>query len=344
MYADGLRLWAKKQNAEGGILGRPVDLAIHDDKSDDRTAVKIYSEMLSEGQFDFVFGPYSSPISKAVVPLLEQYHYPTLMPLTAVESVWESGPRYAFGLSIPERRWTKELFALMAYHKIDRMVILVDEDLLRLGTPRDAVKWAHRFGLQVLCLEQLDRQNLEAQLRRLQQTGAQALVMWGYLDDTVAVRRTLAELGWTPRLFFSQVAPALDEYGGILGDLANYTLGSGVWDPEVGPAFPGGIEFLKSFRKEYGRVPPYHAASGYAAGVILAEAISRAGSTDREKVREILSNLDTVTLIGRYGVDAKGVQIRQHPIIYQWQYGRKRVIWPESLSTSSLQFPPQSGE
>jgi len=73
MYADGLRLWAKKQNSTGGIVGRPVDLIIHDDRSDPETAVKIYREMLSSGRFDFVFGPYSTVISKAVVPLLIEY-------------------------------------------------------------------------------------------------------------------------------------------------------------------------------------------------------------------------------------------------------------------------------
>lgn len=344
MYADGLRLWTTKQNAKGGILGRPVDLTIHDDKSDADNAVKIYREMLSSGRFDFVFGPYSSPISKSVLPLLDQYHYPTLIPLAAVESVWDSAPRYAFGVSIPERRWTKSLFTLMADRNVDKLVIVVDQALMDLGTPREMLKWAKRFGLKVLSHEQLDRPNLATQLRRLQNTGAQALLMWGYFDETVTVKRTLAEVGWTPRLFFSQVAPALDEYGKVLGDLANYTLGSGVWDPEVSRAFPGGIDFMNSFREEYKCVPSYHAASGYAAGVILAEAISRAGDTDREKVRDILSSLDTVTLVGRYGVDEKGIQIRQHPIIYQWQNGHRKVIWPESLSTATLQFPPETGQ
>lgn len=344
MGADGLRLWAKKWNAKGGILGRPIDLVIHDDEGNPEKAAEIYREMLSSGRFDLVFGPYSSPISAAVVPLLEEYRYPTLMPMTTVESIWDAGPRYIFGVMTPERRWTKGLFTLMAGARINRMVVLVDEALLKLGSPREARKWAGRLGLEILFLNVLDKKNLPGQLRLAREANAQALIVWGYFDDAVAVRRALAEMGWTPKMFFSQVAPAGEEYGKVLGDLANYTLGCGIWDSEIGRLFPGGIEFAEWFRQEYKYEPGHHAAYGYAAGEILAEAISRAGSTDREKVREMLSKLDTVTLIGRYGVDEKGVQIRQRPLIIQWQNGRRHVIWPEPLRTAPLQFPPSTGE
>jgi len=342
MYADGLRLWAKNQNTKGGMLGRPVDLVIHDDRSDPEAAVKNYHEMLSSGRFDFVFGPYSSVISKAVVPLLEEYRYPTLLPLASVESVWDSGSRYVFGVITPERRWTKAIFGIMARARIDQLVILVDESLLALGSPREAQKWAGRFGLNILFLERLNKQAPTEQLRRARDAGAQGLLVWGYFDDAVAVRRALAEIGWTPRLYFSQFGPSLDEYGKVLGELANYSLACGIWDPRIGRAYPGGTEFLDSFFQEYKRDPSYHAAIGYAAGVILSEAILRTGDTDREKIREMLSNLDTVTLAGRYGVDEKGVQIRQSPVIYQWQNGRKRAIWPESVGNAPLEFPPES--
>jgi len=342
MYADGLRLWAKDQNARGGILGRPVDLVIHDDSSSPETAAGIYRKMLSSGHFDFLFGPYSSVISKAVVPLLEEYRYPTLMPLTTTETVWNASSRYIFGVNTPERRWTRAVFALMASSKIERLVILVDKSLLELGSPLDARKWADRLGLKILFLESVNRKTPAEQLRQAQAAGAQALVVWGYFDDAVAVRKALAEIGWTPRIFFTQVAPSLEDYGRVLGDLANFSLGCGVWEPEVARLFPGGVEFINSFRREYNCDPSYHAAIGYAAGVILSEAISRTGETDREKIREMLSSLDTVTLVGRYGVDERGVQIRQRPVIYQWQNGQKRVIWPEPLSTAPLLFPPES--
>jgi len=247
MYADGLRLWAKKQNAKGGILERPVDLVIHDDCGDPENAVKMYRDMLSSGRFDFVFGPYSSVVSKAVVPVLEEYRYPTLLPMASSESVWDAGPRYVFGVTTPERRWTKAVFTLLAGCNIDRMVLLVDKPLLELGTPRDARKWADRFGLKILLMESLSLKDLKDQLQRARDSGAQALLTWGYFDDAVAARKALVEIGWTPRVFFSQVAPALEEYHKVLGDLANYSVACGVWEPEIGHSYPGGMVFWSRF-------------------------------------------------------------------------------------------------
>jgi len=264
------------------------------------------------------------------------------MPLATTESVWEANSRYIFGVNTPERRWTRAIFTVMVGCHVDTLVILVDKALMDLGSPLGARKWAGRFGMKILFLESVNRQDPAEQLRRARDAGAHAIVVWGYFDDAVAVRRALAEIGWTPRLFFSQVAPALEKYGKVLGDLADYSLGCSIWEPDIGRHFPGGVEFLESFREEYKREPSYHAANGYAAGTILAEAISRAGSTDREKIREVLSALDMITLIGRYGVDERGVQMRQRPVIVQWQNGRKMVVWPEPLSTAPLVFPPGS--
>ncbi|MEW6140135.1 MAG: amino acid ABC transporter substrate-binding protein [Thermodesulfobacteriota bacterium] len=342
MYADGLRLWTKEQNAVGGILGRQVDLTVLDDRSDPEAAAKIYGDMLSSGRFDLVFGPYSSLVARRVAPLLEQYRYPTLLPLTTTESAWEPGSRYIFGVNTPESRWTRAIFTVIASCNIERVAVLVDKILHELGSPLDARKWAGRFGLNLFFVETLNKQKPIEQLRRAREAGVQALLVWGYLDDAMVVRKALAEVGWTPKMFVSQVGPALEEYGTELGDLANYTVGCSAWDPAVGRSYPGGLEFLESFYREYQRQPSYQAAIGYAAGVILAEAMVRAREVDREKIRDMLSHLDMITLIGRYGVDERGIQIRQQTVIFQWQNGRKQVVWPEPLMTAPLQFPPET--
>jgi len=41
--------------------------------------------------------------------------------------------------------------------------------------------------------------------------------------------------------------------------------------------------------------------------------------------------MDTMTVIGRYGVDKSGMQIRHFPLIIQWQKGKKKVVWPDKL-------------
>jgi ABC-type branched-subunit amino acid transport system substrate-binding protein len=57
----------------------------------------------------------------------------------------------------------------------------------------------------------------------------------------------------------------------------------------------------------HGHEPGYHAGGGYGAGQVLEAAVKKAGSTDRDKVREALSR-STVTAFGAT-VDATGKQI-----------------------------------
>ena len=71
-------------------------------------------------------------------------------------------------------------------------------------------------------------------------------------------------------------------------------------------------------------------------GQVLEEAVREAQSIDREKVRAALFRLDTMTIIGRFGVDSTGKQVRQHTFIIQWQEGKKELVWPEEIQTTEL--------
>ncbi len=158
----------------------------------------------------------------------------------------------------------------------------------------------------------------------------------------VRVRKTLDEVGWYPGVYYSQIAPSLDEYHRILGPLADYSVGTSVWEPSIAKRFPGGRRFVEQFRREYRTTPSYHAAMGFAAGEVLGSAVAGVGTINREKIRNELSVLDMVTIVGRYGVSANGRQVRQQPLIIQWQDGRKKVLEPKDLSDGKLLFPPEA--
>lgn len=340
MYTNGLRLWEKSVNADGGLLGRPVKLLIQDDRSSPERARDIYEQMLSQEEVDLALGPYSSVISKVIVPVIENYRYPTLI-AGAADSVWSNAPQYAFGMATSERRWISAILAFLAQHRIERVGILVNERLFAMGVLKGAEKWARRLDLKILLKERLKQQDLEKQLLRAKDLGVEAVIHWGYLVDAVLVRRSLNELNWYPKVFVSVVAPALDEYHRLLGPLANYSVAVSVWEPGIASCYPGGARFVDAFQREYNTIPAFHAAVGFATGEVLAAAVKEAGSIDREKVRKALKDLDMVTIIGRYGVDPRGRQLRQRPLIVQWQDGARKVVWPKDVSNGEFRFPAE---
>ena len=85
---------------------------------------------------------------------------------------------------------------------------------------------------------------------------------------------------------------------------------------------------------------PYHAtAANYAGCQVLTEAIRRAGSLDREKIRGAILKLDFNTVFGAFKVDPDGFQIAHKMVLFQWQDGKKVIVWPEELAPGKPRFP-----
>ena len=54
---EGYLLCQKHVNAQGGVLGRPVQFVIYDDASDEKTAAQLYEKLIAEDKVDAVLGP-----------------------------------------------------------------------------------------------------------------------------------------------------------------------------------------------------------------------------------------------------------------------------------------------
>ena len=104
--------------------------------------------------------------------------------------------------------------------------------------------------------------------------------------------------------------------------------------------YPGAREFVESHKKEFpGAAINYPSAAGYGGCQILAEAIRRAGSLDREKLRDAISKMDHNTVFGAFRVDRDGVQIGHEVVLFQWQDGKRVIVWPEELAAVKARFP-----
>ncbi len=88
-----------------------------------------------------------------------------------------------------------------------------------------------------------------------------------------------------------------------------------------------------------GRDLSYHSAGGYAGCQVLVEAVKRAGSLDGEKVRDAILKTDTKTVYGGFKVDQDGFQISHKMVMFQWQEGKKVIVWPDELAAGKARFP-----
>jgi branched-chain amino acid transport system substrate-binding protein len=76
----GYELWADTVNANGGILGRQVQLKIVDDASSPDQVVTNYQNLISRDKVDLVFGPFSTLLSVPAATVANRYHYAFVEP------------------------------------------------------------------------------------------------------------------------------------------------------------------------------------------------------------------------------------------------------------------------
>ena len=340
MQEMGLRLWGAQVNQRGGLLGHPLQLVIYDDHSDRDTAVRLYIKLLNEDRVDFVFAPYSSSLTNAILPITAAQGAPVLSPGAASDMLWQQGYTHLFGIYIPASRYTVGFLEMGAMNGLVKVAIASADDAFSAYIAKGAGEWAQNFGLKVVISRQFPKGSADFAdfIRQARDAGAEMVIMCGHYNEAVNMRLALKKSAWSPKAFYASVGPALPKYYEELQSGAELVFSSSQWEPGVIYRPNDKAVFLEPFLKKYGVQPSYQAATAFAAGQILELAIEKARSVDRHKVRDVLADMDAMSIIGRYGVDATGKQIKHFPITVQWQHGRKEIVWPQDLATAEPIF------
>jgi branched-chain amino acid transport system substrate-binding protein len=336
MQEKGYRLWESKINADGGILGKRVHILIKDDHSDVKQATILYQDFITAQKADFIFGPYSSKLTEAVAPIAEKNHYPMLAPGAAADRIWQHGNQYIFGMWTPASQYTLGFLEMLVVYGIDNISVLTAEDSFSYSIAEGTREWAPRLGLTIKSFDKIPKgtHDLRPYVKKVKAIGSNVLILTGHYNEALDITKAITAVSFKPKLLLATVGPVFDEYYEKLKADTEGVCSISIWEPNPLLNFPGSQKFAKTFKHIYGINPTYHAATAYAAGEILAKAIEKAGNMDREKVRSILSAMSTNSIIGRYGVDRTGLQVKRFPLCIQWQHGKKEIVWPEELRTA----------
>ena len=339
MNEKGFRLWAETLNQDKGLLGKQIELIIYDDGSDQEKSQKLYKKLILEDKVDLLFGPYSSTISNAILPITEKYKYPLLLSGAASDALWAKGYRYAFGVFIPASRYTVGFLEMAILYGIRDIAIVHADDSFSTNIAEGAKDWSTKFGMEIKLMEAFKKgnRNLIPLAHKIKISKASAVIVCGHFNESVDMQRALKNI-WTPKAYFATVGPSLHSFQEQLGKDADLAFSASQWETQAIYRPQDQNVFLKPFIQKYKVSPSYHAAVTFAAGQILQAAIKKTGSLDRKLIRDMLAKMDTMSIIGRYKVDKTGKQIRHFPITIQRQKGKKEIVWPETLATAKPIF------
>ena len=336
----GYQLCAKQVNEKGGVLGRKIEFVFYDDQSQPATAVRLYERLISQDKVELLMGPYSSAISEAVANVNERYRMPMVAPMASTTSIFKKGRKFIFMMQSPAEVYLEGLIDLAVWKGLKTMAVINEDTLFPKATVQGTVELAKKKGLQVVFVEAYPKGNTDfsAILTKVRAANPDVLGAATYFDDAVAITRQMKELNVAPKMYGVTVGGDLPKFYELLGKNAEYVYGSTQWEAEL--PYPGSKEFAESYRKEFpGADLSYHSAGGYGGCQVLVEAIKRAGSLDGEKIRAEIVKLDTQTVYGGFDVDEDGFQISHKMVMFQWQDGKKVIVWPDGLATGPARFP-----
>jgi branched-chain amino acid transport system substrate-binding protein len=352
----GLLLWSEHVNSAGGLIvtradrPRPVHLIVYDDTSRRAGAAAATERLILEDRVDLLFSPYSSVLAIAAAEVAARHG----------RVLWNHGGSTD---ALDARGWQHVVTLLTAASRYFEPVLEMAVDrAVAAGRPIRTVAMVHgaagTFPTAVVdgAVRAADRLGLAVVLRQTypppgEMPSLVARVAAVRPDLILGVGTTEADLAFAQEVRRQHLSPTLiglvaapiERFREILGPDADGSVGPSQWEPSVRDrpdVGPTSAEFAAAFRGRFGVEPDYPAAQAYAAGLIAAECVLRAGSLDDGALCRSASLLDVTTLYGRFRRNpTTGQQVGHTMVVVQWQAGQKRIVWPRAVATGTLQLP-----
>src|SRR3954454_393564 len=98
---NGAKIAADEINAQGGVLGRRIELVIEDNKSNPTEAAAVAEKLITSDKTPVMMGAWGSSLTLAVMPKLADYETPMLVETSSSGKITTSGNPFVFRISPP---------------------------------------------------------------------------------------------------------------------------------------------------------------------------------------------------------------------------------------------------
>ena len=308
----GAELWAKVQNAKGGVLGRPLKLLIEDTGGNPADAVRKAQEMVERDGCNIFTGITLSSEALAVVPKLDEWNAIFVSSdngdgrLTAQSFVPNffraniSGPMGARAVTLYLRDAEfQNFYAIGMDYAWGRNSVQVFEDEIKRGKKNFIGSVFSPTGTK----------DFSTYITKIRQAGADAcyVVMAG--DDYNAFLAQAKQYRLSDKV---QLLTEIVDLTSIraVGDAALGLIGSTRYSFTLD--FPANKDFVAVWQKEYGVVPDNNEGEQWQACHILQAGIEKAGGTDTKALREALETVAIEDIKGKVAMRKCDHQAVQH--------------------------------
>ncbi|QND72436.1 amino acid ABC transporter substrate-binding protein [Tardiphaga robiniae] len=347
---QGYDLWAEQANKAGGIdVGGKkykVEIVYSDYQSNTPRSVQTTEQMITQDKVNFMFGPFGSGAAKAASTIAEKYKVPMLAATASSSQVYDQNYKYLFGTFTPNDTLTTPLTQLVKAKAADvkKVAILARNDLFPLAIAQEMEKSAKANGLEVVYFEKYAINTLDhsATLSQMKSLNPQWVFVTGYTNDLLLIRKQMVDQQMKANIVTMIAGPAYQEFIESAGQSAENISSASWWHPAEQyngkDIFGTTANFVKLFKDKYKLEPDYAHASAAVCGALFQIAIEKAGSLDRDKVRDELAKMDVVTFWGPVKFGANGQINSLEPPVFQIQAGKPVVLFPDAIKQGDFKL------
>ena len=295
--AKTLEMLVEQTNAAGGIAGRKVELVLKDSMASPEKAISFARQLIEEEQVLAILGPTGSGETLKIKDICEE-NQTILVSCASGEAIVNPVAKWVFKTPQNDSFAVIWIYRYLKEKGISRIGVVVSNTGFGNLGKGQLEKYAPEYGIEILIAEVYDKEatDLTGVLTKVKAKDVQAVVNWSIEPAQSLVIKNMRQLGMNVPLFQSH------GFGNIRYVEAAGQAAEGVIFPcgrlLVVDTLPAGhpqkalLEKYKGqYESKYKEDVSTFGGHAYDAFTILAEAIKRAGSTDKEKVRQAIENL-----------------------------------------------------
>jgi branched-chain amino acid transport system substrate-binding protein len=347
--ANPYDMWIKEVNARGGIFVKeynkklPIELIRYDDKSDIGTVVKMVEKLILDDKVDLLLPPWSTAMNFAIAPIVTKYEYPVMgvtVDSMKIKEMAPSIPYFFVHLNQPPVK-AEAIVPLLKELGVKTAAVVHHTDLHGIEFAGYVAPQLSVNGIDVVMYKSypIGAKDLSPLLKQVKAADVDAFLAFTYPPETFLITGQAKAIGFNPKLFYMSIGTAFAAYRETYSaNTIEGVMGTGAWNPKV--PYPGAKEFWDRMVQFVGpgKVDWYGNAFCYSSVQVLEQAIEKAGTLNRKKIREVIATNTFNTVIGPVRYENQ-INVQSPGEVGQWQKGAFEVVAAKAKRTAQPIYP-----
>jgi branched-chain amino acid transport system substrate-binding protein len=297
---EGVIFGAEEINRRGGVLGRKIELLVEDDQSRPDISAALARKLVDQGVV-FILSVSLSPATQQQQTVTMEAKVPQMTPMNSADYLttqlqnpwfWQTGPLGSVQIAT--------LLSHARSKNFKRVAVITDNSDLGQAIAKAFKGTLEKAGMQIVADEVVARGATTAtpQMQKIRAANPDAMFLAGVLTaENVLIFRAYRELG-VKFPIHSSYNLSVPIYESVAKGLVNGVTFVDAYDPDK----PEVKAFEAAYKKATGKDPQNLHGYGYDGIMLIADAIRRAGSTDKEKIRAAMQSTNYAGVMGRKGM------------------------------------------